>query len=89
MEQREFEQLVSNRRWKNRRRMAWLCLFAIFLVMAIAMFKLPSDRLEIMKDLIGWFFTVMAGIIGTYVGFSTLDDIKKPPAQLGTDIKEN
>jgi len=89
MDEKEFNQLVSNRRWKNRRRMAWLCLCAIFVVMAIALFKLPNDRLEVMKDLIGWFFTVMAGIIGTYVGFSTLDDIKKPPTALGQDIEEN
>jgi len=70
---------LSKGRWKNRRRMAWLCLIAIFIVMAIAMFKIPNDRLALLSELIGWFFTVMASIIGAYVGFSTLDDIKKAP----------
>ena len=75
----DINQIISNRRWKNRRRMAWLCLIAIFIVMAVAMFKIPADRLPLLTELIGWFFTVMASIIGAYVGFSTLDDIKKAP----------
>lgn len=79
-------QTITNRRWKNRRRMAWLCLVAIFVVMALALFKIPEDRLAVLSELIGWFFTVMASIIGAYVGFSTLDDIKKLP---GSDGEEN
>lgn len=61
-------------RWRHRRRMAYLALFAVFLVTYWAMFVIPIDRLNALDEVITWFFIVMGSIIGAYVGFSTLDD---------------
>ena len=72
---------LSADRWKNRRRMAWVALFSIIVVTYLAFFKVPLDRLAVLKEVITWFYFVMGSIVGAYVGFATLDDIntKKKP----------
>ena len=61
-------------RWHNRRRMAYISLFAIIVVIFLVLFIVPIERLEVLEDVIPWFFMVLGSIIGAYVGFSTLDD---------------
>jgi len=67
-------------KWKNRRRMAWVALFSMLLVTYLAFFKVPIERLNVLKEVITWFYFVMGSIVGAYVGFATLDDIntRKP-----------
>jgi hypothetical protein len=62
--------------WKNRRRMSWVSLISILVVTYLALFHVPIERLKILEQVITWFYFVMGSIIGAYVGFATLDDIK-------------
>lgn len=71
---------MSTDRWKNRRRMAWTALVAILCVTYLALFKVPLERLAVLKEVITWFYFVMGSIVGAYVGFATLDDIKSKKA---------
>jgi uncharacterized membrane protein YadS len=65
---------LNERRWKNRRRMAWSSFFFIVVVALLSMFVVPIERLKVLEEIITWFFFIMGSIIGAYVGFSTLDD---------------
>lgn len=65
--------LVANR-WKHRRRMAYISLFAILFVTYHCLFTIEPERLKVLDEIITWFFITMASIIGAYVGFATLDD---------------
>ncbi len=71
---------LNNDRWRNRRRMAWTALISIFVVTYMAFFKVPVERLNVLKEVITWFYFVMGSVVGAYVGFATLDDIntRKP-----------
>jgi len=61
-------------RWKNRRRMAYISLLAILTVIGLALFIVPIERLKVLEEIITWFFFIMGSIIGSYVGFATLDE---------------
>lgn len=67
---------LSNDRWRNRRRMAWVALWAIMIVTYFALFSVPVERLNVLKEVITWFYFVMGSVVGAYVGFATLDDIQ-------------
>ncbi len=57
-------------RWRNRRRMAWVCLCAACLYPGLL---LITDSAELGN--IAWpFYTFAGAVVGAYVGFSTLDD---------------
>lgn len=62
-------------RWKNRRRMAYMSLFAIFAVMGLLFFVVPSPRIDSVSTAVEWFFIVMGTIISTYIGSSTYSDV--------------
>lgn len=61
-------------RWRTRRRLAYISITSIIMVTYWAFFKLDIDKLNALKDIISWFYTIMGSIIGSYVGFSTIDD---------------
>ena len=65
---------LNERRWKNRRRMAYISLFFLIFVAFLAIFVVPVERLKVLEEIITWFFFIMGSVIGAYVGFSTLDD---------------
>lgn len=67
--------LISDR-WKNRRRMAWLAIFSILLVTYLAFYHLPIEKLKLLDNVITWFYTIMGGIVASYMGLVTFDDIK-------------
>jgi uncharacterized integral membrane protein len=60
----------SSKRWKNRRRMAWIamicgCLYPLLILVV--------DNVDLTE--IAWpFYTFLGAIVGAYVGFSTVDD---------------
>jgi hypothetical protein len=72
----EQDRINSAKRWKNRRRMAWISLFAILIVTYYMMFKIEVERITALEQVITWFYTVMGSIIASYVGFATFDDVK-------------
>lgn len=62
-------------RWKNRRRMAWVALIAIILL-TVSCFGLPIERIKALEMIITWFMTAMTTIVATYMGASTVAQIK-------------
>lgn len=62
---------LDNDRWKNRRRMAWLALWAAILA-CVAMFTVvPESKIEKLDEVVAWFFMGMFSIVGTYIGTAT------------------
>ena len=60
-------------RWKNRRRMAWLSLISMILLTCLILLTdlVSIDRLNVLKDVITWFYFSCASIIGMYMGATT------------------
>jgi cation transport ATPase len=76
---------LDRERWKNRRRMAWLALWAM-IIMAGAMFLyVPETKIEKLDEIVAWFMMAMASIVGTYIGTSTWAQVSqaRKPAQQG------
>jgi len=67
---------LENERWKNRRWMAWICLWAVMIVTASMMFLVPETRIEHLDEVVVWFYVSMASIISAYIGAATMSDIK-------------
>lgn len=64
--------------WKNRRRMGFIALVSMLLVTAYAMSPwMELDRLRALESVITWFYTAMASIIASYMGFTTWAYIRK------------
>lgn len=57
-------------RWKNRRRMAWLSLIA---GLAFPLLVLFTDSTEL-GELATAFYIFVAAVVGSYMGFATMDD---------------
>ena len=59
-------------RWTNRRRMAWIALLAgvIYPVVVLS----AGDRGMGLTDMAFPFYMFVAGVVGAYVGFATIDD---------------
>lgn len=57
-------------RWKNRRLMAWLSLIAALLFPLLLLWS-QSDQLGAVA---GAFYVFVAAVVGSYMGFATLDD---------------
>jgi len=74
-EERELE--LDIKRWRNRRRMAWISLMAILVVTYLMLYQIGIERIKVLKEVITWFYTVMGSIIGAYVGFATWASKKK------------
>lgn len=66
-------------RWKNRRRMAWISLIAMITVTCLILFTnlVSESRLQILSDVITWFYFSMSSVIGMYMGATTWASIKK------------
>lgn len=62
---------LDRERWKNRRRMAWISLFAMLVATVALFFWVGIDRLDILDEVIAWFYMAMASVIGTYIGTTT------------------
>jgi formate hydrogenlyase subunit 4 len=63
---------INITRWKNRRRMAWLCLISMIIVTFILLFSSMSiEKIKAISNIIEWFYLTMASIIGAYMGFTT------------------
>jgi hypothetical protein len=57
-------------RWKNRRRMAWATLVAALLFPLLVLWT-ESDQLGAVA---GAFYVFVSAVVGSYMGFATLDD---------------
>ena len=64
---------LMQKRWRNRRRMAWISLLSMLVVTAAILFTdlVEIERLKILTEVITWFYFSCASIIGAYMGFTT------------------
>jgi len=69
---------LMKKKWKNRRRMAWLSLASMILVTMLILFTdiVEIERLNVLTDVITWFYFSCASVIGAYMGFTTYANIK-------------
>lgn len=64
--------------WKNRRRMGYIALLSMVGVTIYAMSPwIELDRLKALESVLTWFYTAMASIIASYMGFTTWAYIRK------------
>jgi hypothetical protein len=61
------------KRWRNRRRMAWLSLIAMFVMTYFVFFTdyVDIERMKVLKDVVTWFYFACISIVGAYMGFTT------------------
>ena len=58
-------------RWRNRRRMAWVALFALIgFGVACLILKIAETQLSLLINIV-W---ICGSVVGAYVGFATFDD---------------
>ena len=73
---------VSKVRWKNRRRMAWISLFALIAQIALSLIvivatDIPVERIKVLAEMMSWPSLAFASVIGAYMGFTTWAGKKK------------
>ena len=61
-------------RWKHRRRMAYSCLFAAFLV--IAVFLWEPQRFQGVESIFSAAFLFLGSTVGAYIGFASYENVK-------------
>jgi hypothetical protein len=57
-------------RWKNRRRMAWICMFAAVSYPLLVLFTESRELGSIAVP----FYMFVSAVVGAYIGFATVDD---------------
>lgn len=64
-------------RWKNRRRMAWICMIAAIAYPVLVLFTESRELGEIATP----FYMFVSAVVGAYIGFATWEDNsrRKPP----------
>lgn len=68
----------QTRRWKNRRRMAWISLYVLIAMVLMFFFApIPDSRLKIIADPVSMVAFVFGGVIGAYMGFTSMENVKK------------
>jgi len=69
---RKEEHEMERNKWRGRRKMAWISLWAMVIVtISLLIFPIPDSRLTILAEPITWFYFSMTSIIGAYMGFTT------------------
>ena len=64
------------RKWRHRRRMAYIALTAMLVMTVALFFFVDESRLDKIQDAISWAFIMMGGIVGSYMGAATWDGKK-------------
>ena len=68
---------VQQNRWKNRRRMAWISMFCLVLLILLFFFApIDNGRLAIIADPISMMGWVFGAVISAYMGFTTIEKYK-------------
>lgn len=67
-----FEDPNHPTRWQHRRRMAYLSLGSMIIVMIGCLTPyIPVERVKAAENVIDWFYFAMASIVGAYMGLAT------------------
>jgi len=67
---------LNKSKWKNRRQMAWVSLFALIgqMIASLALIALtdtPIEKLKVLIEMMSWPALAFASVIGAYMGFTT------------------
>lgn len=67
---------LNKSKWKNRRQMAWLSLFALIgqviaLLLIITFTDVPVEKMKVLIEMLSWPSLAFASVIGAYMGFTT------------------
>jgi hypothetical protein len=63
---------LEKRKWKNRRKMAWVSLVAMIVItLALLFAPIPEGRLKIIAEPVIWSYFAFTSVIGAYMGFTT------------------
>lgn len=65
------EEQLYEKKAVNRRRMAWVSLFAMIATAFAVLFFVPETKLDRIKDMLDLYWISLGGIVGAYVGIST------------------
>jgi len=67
------DKALTMRRWKNRRRMAWVSLISMTVITFLILFTnlVTPEKLKVLSEVITWYYLSAASIIGAYMGFTT------------------
>lgn len=68
---------LQKRRWKNRRRMAWVAMANLTAIVILYFFApIPETRLKIIAEPLAMITFGFVGIVGAYMGFSSFEKTK-------------
>lgn len=63
---------IAEDKFKNRRRMAWLAMYAMVGFTALLMSPyITDDRIKALDSVFSTFYIAMASVVGAYMGFTT------------------
>lgn len=62
--------IIEKDRWVNRRRMAWISLLS---AVGYPLLVLVTDSTQL-KDIATPFYMFVSAVVGSYIGFATIDD---------------
>jgi len=66
------EEKITEDKFKNRRRMAWVAMICLTVYTAILFTPLvDSARIKSLENILDMFYIAMASIVGAYMGFAT------------------
>lgn len=73
---------LNKTKWKNRRQMAWVSLFAligqvIVFLLVITLVDVSVEKLKVIAEMMSWPALAFASVIGAYMGFTTWAGKKK------------
>ncbi len=66
------EALQNKDTFKNRRKMAFICLFFLIVVQAWMLLRVPYDQVDKYADLNAWFYGSMVAIVASYMGTTSI-----------------
>ncbi len=72
---------------KNRRRMAWISLISMNIIIVLCLFVVDAEELRAADSIITTYLFIMGSIVGTYIGFSTVFDYKNRALESKTTRK--
>jgi hypothetical protein len=66
------EEKISEDKFKNRRRMAWMAITTMAVYTAVILTPLIDvERIKSLENILDMFYIAMASIVGAYMGFAT------------------
>lgn len=71
IEEKKEDMEIERSKWRGRRQMAWTALVSMILVTILYMFAVPVPKIEVLMEVVSWFYITMATVIAAYMGTTT------------------